>query len=199
MDHYFSSSPRSNHDLSKISEHFGNETFYFFTDAEVFAKGGLDKGTRLLLESIEPLSKERVLDLGCGWGAIGIIISRLYPQADVHLSDINPRALSLSRKNAKANYVKVTVHDSDMFNDIGTSFDIILTNPPIRAGKKVIYEMIGQGYDHLEDGGRFYAVVRTKQGARSYGEELEKHFQSVEIVRRGSGYKVFRAVRHERR
>jgi 16S rRNA (guanine1207-N2)-methyltransferase len=197
MEHYFSNNPRSNHDLLEIDEHFGNETFYFFTDAGVFSKSGIDKGTRLLLESLEPLSKERVLDLGCGWGAIGIIISRFYPQAEVHLSDVNPRAISLSKRNAKKNRVSVDLHLSDSFGNIEMEFDIILTNPPIRAGKKVIYNMISQSYDHLVNGGRFYSVVRTKQGAKSYGEELGKYFSIVDIVKRGGGYKVFKAVKNE--
>jgi len=197
MEHYFSNSPRSSHDLLEIDERFGNESFHFFTDSGVFSKDRLDKGTRLLLESVGPFTKERILDLGCGWGPIGIIISRLYPQTDVHMSDVNMRAMSLSRKNAKKNYVNVTLHRSDIFENIDIIFDVILTNPPIRAGKKVIYEMIAQGQEHLNDTGEFYSVVRTKQGAKSYGEELEKHFRSVEIIRRGSGYKVFRAIKDE--
>jgi len=197
MEHYFSNSPRSRHDLMEIDEQFGNEFFHFFTDAGVFSKDRIDKGSRLLLESVEPLTKERVLDLGCGWGAIGIIIARLYPQADVHLSDINPRAISLAKKNAKKNFVNVHVHRSDIFQRIDAQFDVILTNPPIRAGKKVIYEMIEKSYENLYSGGTFYAVVRTKQGANSYGNELKKYFSSVEIVRRGGGYKVFRAIKDE--
>ncbi|MBN1785896.1 MAG: class I SAM-dependent methyltransferase [Candidatus Methanofastidiosa archaeon] len=199
MEHYYSSHPSTDHDVEEIDEYFGNHNFHFSTDSGVFSKGKMDKGTRLLLESLPPLTNERALDLGCGWGAIGIILSKLYPMADIHLSDINPRAVSLAKKNAKANQVSVTLHKSDMFENIELSFDMIVTNPPIRAGKETTYAMIKEGHGHLNDGGTFFSVVRTKQGAKSYGEELERVFGNAEIVNRGGGYKVFKAIKDESR
>jgi len=197
MDHYFSDKPSSEHSIREIEVFFASHNFRFLTDSGVFSKGSLDKGTRLLLESIPPLCDEKVLDLGCGWGAIGVIISGMYPQSRVYMTDINPRAVALSKKNAKRNNVSVTVQSSDSFTMVDENFDIILTNPPIRAGKKVVYKMVDDSYHHLTDGGRFYAVVRTKQGANSYRDKLDEVFGSSEIVKRGSGYKVFKAIKDE--
>jgi 16S rRNA (guanine1207-N2)-methyltransferase len=195
MEHYFSPKQKTPHDVATIMETIGFHTFTFKTDAGVFSKGQFDKGSLLLVSAIPPQQGKAVLDLGCGWGGVGIVIAKHNPTATVHLSDVNQRALSLARQNAKQNAVEVTIHQSDIMADIGEQFDTIVTNPPIRAGKQVVYEMIRQSHGHLVPEGEFYAVVRTKQGAKSYGEELERVFGNMEIVERKSGYKVFKAVR----
>jgi 16S rRNA G1207 methylase RsmC len=195
MDHYFSPKQTANHDVATIMEHIGLHTFTFRTDAGVFSKGQVDKGTLLLLSAIPPQGSSKVLDLGCGWGAIGIVIAKHNPHADVHLVDVNQRAISLARSNAKKNGVSVTVHLSDGLTESAEMFDTIATNPPIRAGKDVVYRLMRESWEHLHTRGSFYAVIRTKQGAKSYHDELERVFGSAEIVERQSGYKVFRAVR----
>lgn len=195
MDHYFSPKQKTPHNVAPIMETIGMYTFTFKTDAGVFSRGQFDKGSLLLLSAVPPQGEKTMLDLGCGWGGVGIVIAKHNPQADVHLSDINQRALSLAKQNAKLNGVAVTIHQSDIMDAIDISFDTIATNPPIRAGKQVVYEMLRQSHDHLTKGGEFYAVIRTKQGAKSYGEELMRIFGNEEIVARKSGYKVYKAVR----
>ncbi len=195
MDHYFSPNQKTPHDVSTIMETIGMYAFTFKTDAGVFSKGQFDKGSLLLLSAIPPQEKKTVLDLGCGWGGVGIVIAKHNPTAAMHLSDVNQRALSLAKQNAKGNGVDVSIHQSDIMASIEEQFDTIVTNPPIRAGKQVIYEMIRQSHDHLRAEGMFYAVIRTKQGAKSYEDELKKIFGNAEIVERKSGYKVYKAVR----
>lgn len=195
MGHYFSQDDKGAHDVVSIDLSIEGHLMRFDTDAGVFSKGKLDKGTAILIDALPPMDGKRVLDLGCGWGVIGISIAKRHPDADVHLSDINPRAVALAKRNAKKNNVDVTVHKSDIFENIDDTFDVIVTNPPIRAGKGVVYAMISQSHPHLAVGGEFYAVVRSKQGAKSFAAEVERVFGNVEVIARGGGYKVIAAVR----
>ncbi len=195
MEHYFSRRQNVEHDIVEVIITFDMHRFTFKTDSGVFSKGKLDKGTHLLLTAIPKMGSGKILDIGCGWGAIGIILGKSNPDAFVHLSDVNKRALSLAKQNAKQNEVKITLHNSDIFDFIEDTFDLIATNPPIRAGKKVVYSIVEQSFAHLNKNGSFYAVVRTKQGAKSFGKEVESVFGNVEIVARSGGYKVFKAVK----
>ncbi|RZN50427.1 class I SAM-dependent methyltransferase [archaeon] len=195
MGHYFSQDDKGAHDIVSVDLSIDGHALSFDTDAGVFSKGKLDKGTAILIDALPPMEDKSVLDLGCGWGAIGIIIAKRHPGARVHLSDINPRAVAIAKKNARKNDVDVMVHRSDILEAIDETFDVIVTNPPIRAGKDVVYAMVKQSHEHLAAGGAFYAVVRSKQGAKSFSAEVERVFGNVTIIARSAGYKVFEAVR----
>ena len=170
----------------------GNE-LTFVTDAGVFSRDGLDRGTELLLEALPALSG-RVLDLGCGWGAVGVALGRKYPDLELVMTDINARAVDLARRNLAQNGVRAQVLQGDGFDPVEGEFDAIVTNPPIRAGKAVIYSLFERARAYLKPGGALYLVIRKQQGAPSALKFLREHYGEAEIIDRGSGFHVIRAM-----
>ena len=196
MNHYFTDNRHLAQNRKEITFRFSCFTCRFITDNGVFCKDHVDAGSQLLLETIErhgPLG-ERVLDLGCGYGAIGIVLKKLYPNSAMTMAEINPRSLELAQENAQRNEVEVRCVHSDVYSGVeGNTFTDIVTNPPIRAGKKVIYQMFEQAYDHLREGGRLWVVIRKQQGAASAREKIAQVFGSCEIISREKGYLVLLA------
>lgn len=192
-DHYFSKVPESMHRPMEFSASFLGQKLVFETDAGVFSRDGVDKGTELMLNALPPISGS-VLDLGCGWGAVGISLAKAYPLAKVTMVDINSRAAELSMKNALRNGVSVHVHTSDGFEAVVDQlFSYIITNPPIRAGKQVIYGLFAQSASHLLPGGSLFLVIRKQQGAPSAIAFLETVFHCVRVVEKGGGFWVIQA------
>ena len=165
-DHYYTENPASAHDERRIVLSILGQELTFTTDAGVFSRDGLDRGTELLLEALPELTG-RVLDLGCGWGAVGVALGKKYPALGIVMTDINSRAVELARRNLAANGVKAEVVQGDGFQSVAGDFDAIVTNPPIRAGKAVIYGLFAQARDRLRPGGALYLVIRKQQGAPS--------------------------------
>ncbi|MBQ8508096.1 MAG: class I SAM-dependent methyltransferase, partial [Clostridia bacterium] len=162
------------------------------TDAGVFSRDGLDMGTRILLEALPPLSG-RILDLGCGWGPVGTALGSLYPEAEILLTDVNERAAELARRNLAANGVKnAAVVSGDGYEAVDGQFDSIVLNPPIRAGKNVIYGMFEGALSYLKDGGALYIVIRKQQGAESAERFLQGIYANVERIAREKGYWVLK-------
>ena len=162
--------------------------FVFYTDNGVFSKDGLDFGSRLLLESI-PLEAVggKVLDMGCGYGVFGIIINKLI-SCHVDMVDINKRAIHLSLINIKENRcTDINVFESNCYNNIDSKYSCIITNPPIRAGKKIVYDIVMNAKNYLEKDGCLFLVVRKEQGAKSLISDLEKEY-SVTILNRKKGF-----------
>ena len=191
-DHYYTEIPSSAHDERRVAlRALGNE-LTFITDAGVFSRDGLDRGTEVLLEALPALSG-RVLDLGCGWGAVGVALGKRWPGLEIVMTDINSRAVGLARRNLTENGVKATVVQGDGFAAVEGKFDAIVTNPPIRAGKAVIYGLFAQARDHLKPGGALYVVIRKQQGAPSALKYLKEIYARAETVGRGSGFHVLRA------
>lgn len=192
--HYFTDNRNLKENRKEHSFRFLGNLFTFVTDNGVFSKTGVDYGTMVLLETCtkEPLSG-KILDLGCGYGPVGTVIQKLYPQADVTSVDVNPRAVELTEINAEKNQVKIHAYVSDGFEKIADIFNTIITNPPIRAGKKVIYKMFEDSYDHLVDHGKMYVVIRRQQGAESAVKKIESIFHNCEILTRDKGYWVLKA------
>jgi 16S rRNA (guanine1207-N2)-methyltransferase len=192
-DHYYTAQPTSVHREIVIEVELRGVHLKLQSDAGVFSKNRIDTGTRLLVESLRlnPGCRQ-VLDLGCGYGPIGLTIAKLLPQARVYMSDINERAIELTRLNASANQIGNTVIKSgEGFTPFaGERFDLIVTNPPIRAGKQVIYAMIDTAYAALMEDGWFVAVIATKQGAKSYERKLETLFGNVAEWEKGGGYRI---------
>jgi 16S rRNA (guanine1207-N2)-methyltransferase len=191
-DHYYTENPGSAHAERRIALRALGNALTFITDAGVFSRDGLDRGTELLLDALPPL-KGRVLDLGCGWGAVGVALGKRYPELDIVMTDINSRAVGLARRNLAENGVSATVLQGDGFAAVEGRFDAIVTNPPIRAGKAVVYALFAQAREHLNPGGALYAVVRKQQGAPSALKYLREIYSRAEIVDRGSGFHVMRA------
>ena len=191
-DHYYTEMPTSAHDERRIALRALGNDLTFITDAGVFSRDGLDRGTEVLLDALPALSG-RVLDLGCGWGAVGVALGRRWPALDIVMTDINSRAVELARRNLTENGVKATVVQGDGFAAVEGRFDAIVTNPPIRAGKAVIYDLFAQARDHLKPDGALYVVIRKQQGAPSALKYLKEIYVRAETVGRGSGFHVLRA------
>ncbi len=165
------------------------------TDAGVFARRGLDRGTELLLEALELGPCETILDLGCGYGVLGIAAAKLSEGGHVVLTDVNERAAGLARANLRENGVtNAEVRVGDLYAPVpDLAFDHILSNPPIRAGRAVVDRIVTEAPVHLLEGGRLWLVARTKQGADAIRGRMAAAFGNAEVVRRGSGYKVLRS------
>ncbi len=163
----------------------------FNSDNGVFCKDRLDFGTRLLLESI-PWNEvgDSILDVGCGYGPIGIIASKM-TDASVTMCDVNKRALHLAEMNCKDNNVSATVVESNCYENIQLRFDCIITNPPIRAGKKIVYEIVFGAKEHLNDNGLLFLVIHKDQGAKSLLKDLEKEYE-VEVLEKNKGFFVIK-------
>ena len=198
-EQYFHAAPQSAHNLKSLRLQFQGSDFQFETDAGVFSKDGLDEGTSLLLETSLPYLEGRVLDLGCGWGAAGIITARLKPGCRVVMTDINSRAVELAGKNITLNRVQAEVSCGDGFQAVQGDFNWILLNPPIRAGKQTIYEMFRESAGRLHPGGCLAIVIRKQQGALSAKKYLDSLFQQAELAHRKKGYHIYfcRRGKHE--
>ena len=194
-DHYYTPEPTSAHDLRTVRVSFNGTSAVFQTDAGVFSRDDLDVGTRALLKALPPLSG-RILDLGCGWGPVGTFLGLQNADLQIVMSDVNARAVELSRQNTRANGVSAEVIQSDAFENIEGLFNAVITNPPIRAGKSVIYGMFLTAREHLVPGGTLYIVIRKQQGAPSALKMLKENYALAEVIDRDAGFWVIRAV-HE--
>ena len=163
--------------------------FLFLTDNGVFSKDGLDFGSRLLLETI-PLEEVggKILDMGCGYGVFGIVLNKV-TGASVDMVDVNRRALHLSERNIGLNHcINVRAFESDTYSNIKDKYTSIVTNPPIRAGKKVVYDIVMNAKDHLEENGKLFLVIRKEQGAKSLLVDLEKTYNKVNVLEKSKGF-----------
>ncbi|PKK94506.1 MAG: hypothetical protein CVV60_06070 [Tenericutes bacterium HGW-Tenericutes-5] len=196
MSHYFTKENdtlKSNEKLILVK--INDKSFSFLTDHGVFSKQGLDFGSRLLIESILEYEGKKVLDVGCGYGPLGIIFKSFNPSSDVSMIDVNDRAIKLSQKNATKNKADVNVFYSDGFSEIKEEYDLIFTNPPIRAGKDVIYAFFHGAENHLKAEGMFFFVMNKKHGAPSAIKKCEEIFSSVEVINKKSGYYIIKCIK----
>lgn len=191
MSHYFEydKDVKSNRKIIKVK--FNNNLYSFFTDNGVFSKSGLDFGTRTLLENIDILKLSgEVLDIGCGYGPIGIILSQ-NPNIVVTMSDINERALDLAKENIRLNGCKnISVITSDVYSDINKKYDYIITNPPIRVGNEILHKFLFLAKDYLKKDGKFYFVVNKNQGAKSLIKKMQEIY-NVEVIGKNKGFFIF--------
>lgn len=197
-DHYYSERPESRSNRYSFTEDLCGKKFSFSSDAGVFSKGGIDFGSRLLIEELNvPETAGDVLDVGCGYGPIGLVIASFHKLRQVYMIDVNERALALAKENAAQNDVhNVTIMQSDQLqNVIDKQFAMVVTNPPIRAGKNVVHGIFEQSADVLVEGGELWVVIQKKQGAPSAEKKLRTLFPSVEIVTRKKGYFILRCVK----
>lgn len=179
--------------MVKTSAVILGKKFTFFTDNGVFSKDGLDFGSRLLLETI-PLDEVggKVLDMGCGYGVFGITLNKVL-SCCVDMVDVNLRALHLSEINAKENKCSnVRIFESFTYSNIDSKYTSIVTNPPIRAGKKVVYDIVMNAKDHLEVDGKLFVVIRKEQGAKSLIKDLQENGYKVDILEKKSGFFILK-------
>ena len=170
-----------------------NRKFIFYTDNGVFSKDGLDFGSRLLLETI-PLEEVggKVLDMGCGYGVFGITLNKIL-SCSVDMVDVNLRVLHLSEINAKENQCSnVRIFESFTYSNIDSKYTSIVTNPPIRAGKKVVYDIVMNAKDHLEVDGKLFVVIRKEQGAKSLIKDLQENGYNVDVLEKKGGFFILK-------
>ena len=189
---YYSAEPTSAHAEREIEIEALGVRSRCLTDAGVFSRDGLDTGTRAMLEALPELHG-RVLDLGCGWGPVGVTLARKYPECEIVMTDVNHRAVELSRRNLARNGAKAEVVQGDGFENVTGTFDFILTNPPIRAGKAVIYRLFAEAKEHLADDGALILVIRKQQGAASAQKYLQTLFPTVTLLDRTAGFHILQA------
>ncbi|MDQ1910886.1 class I SAM-dependent methyltransferase [Paenibacillus sp. GD4] len=196
-EHYYSSKPSTAHDIHTIEETLRGKRFTFQTDAGVFSKKGIDFGSKLLIDTVTLEPNAKVLDVGCGYGPIGISLATLVPQGHVTMVDINERAIALAKDNAARNRVThVRVLQSDTLNEVmDETFDAVVTNPPIRAGKEIVHRIFEQASKVLVEGGSLWVVIQKKQGAPSAFAKMETLFSSVEEVDKDKGYRILKATK----
>ena len=193
MSYYFdkNTNVESKEIITKVV--ISGKSYTFKTDNNVFSKKGLDFGTRTLLESldIDDISGD-VLDFGCGYGPIGIYI-KSNTSANVDMLDINERALKLARENAILNKVEVNVFESDLYSNVSKRYDYIVSNPPIRVGKEILYKILFGAKEYLKENGQLWIVVNKNQGAKTLAKELEKQYK-VKIVCKNKGFFIICAT-----
>ncbi|WP_019123549.1 class I SAM-dependent methyltransferase [Brevibacillus massiliensis] len=196
-DHYYSNQPRTPHDEREFSFDLNGRAFRFVTDAGVFSRDRVDFGSLLLIETMEFPADASVLDVGCGYGPIGLSAAVRASRGWVTMIDVNERAVMLARRNAERNGIEnVEVLISDLYSEVrGRTFDVILTNPPIRAGKDVVHRIFTEGHELLAEGGQMWVVIQKKQGAPSAWKKLQEVYSSVEEVEKKKGYSIFRAYK----
>lgn len=189
MSHYFIEDKTLKHDIKKIKYTYGDIGFEFTTDSGLFSKDHVDPATDILLNSISGPSGS-LLDMGCGYGCIGIVLGKAY-SLQVTQADINQLAVDFTKRNCIANDVNSFVIKSNCFESISGSFDTIVINPPIHAGKVITYKMYEDSLLHLNNGGKLYIVTLKKHGAESTRVKLNDTFGNCETLYKKKGYYVF--------
>lgn len=188
MGHYFENDTNLKSEIKKTEIYIRNKKYTFFTDNGVFAKKGLDFGTHLLLDTVlKERLKGDILDLGCGYGPIGISVKKEFKEVSVDMTDVNHRSMKLARMNAKENDAEVSIFESDGYEYILKKYDYIISNPPIRVGKEKLYELLFDSLEHLKENGELWIVIHKDQGAKSTSKMLGEKYQ-VEIKNKDKGF-----------
>lgn len=198
MEHYYTNNPTTESREKIINSTIANENLKFYTDNGVFSKESVDFGTKTMLESFTTDKENaKVADIGCGYGVISIFLAKKYPTYKFTMVDVNNRVLELSKKNIELNNIEneVEVLESNSFDNVEGNFDIVLTNPPIRAGKKIVHKIMTDSYEHLNAQGELWVVIQKKQGMASCKKLLEDTFSMVEVVSKNKGYYILKAVK----
>ncbi|ETE41719.1 16S rRNA methyltransferase [Streptococcus thermophilus TH1435] len=189
---YYAETPDAAHDIHDLNVSLLGQSFHFYTDAGVFSKKMVDYGSQVLLNALDLERGKNLLDVGCGYGPLGISLAKVQGVQSTMI-DINSRAIDLAKKNAERNGVVAHIFQSNIYENVSEKFDYIISNPPIRAGKKVVHEIIEGAFDHLNQGGSLTIVIQKKQGAPSAKVKMENVFGNAEIIRKDKGYYILRS------
>lgn len=194
--HYFSRQPTASSRRRLIQTVIRGRRWSFRTDRGVFSPLAVDAGSRLLAETMTIRPSDVVLDLGCGYGVLGLVAAALAPQGGIVMVDVNERAVELAKENAGlAGAGNVEVVTGDGVEPVrGRRFDVVVTNPPIRIGKAALHRLLRDACEVLRPGGRLYFVARTSQGARTLARDAAEIFDEVREIERGGGYRVYEAT-----
>ena len=189
-EHYYTEKPLSKEEIVKIKIHLKNDSFNLFSAKGLFSKDELDSATKLLIEKAE-ITGKNILDLGCGYGVVGIALLRDNPELNVTFSDVNERAIKITRKNLDLHKLKGIVVKSNLFENIVESFDSILSNPPYAAGREICFKLIEDSHKHLNKGGTLQIVARHNKGGKVLKEKILEVFGNVEDVAKQSGFRIY--------
>ncbi len=195
-DHYYTERPASDIKERVFQQTIRNTQLTLVSVSGVFSfENKVDRASELLIENFEPSGKT-VLDLGCGYGAVGLFIKALFKNQTVCLSDINERAVEYSLLNASKNRLVIKAVKSDLFTALdGIIFDDIVTNPPMAAGKKLLTRLIDEAYDHLNSNGALWLVSYHNKGGSTLKSIMKTRFGNAEDMEKSGGIRVYRALR----
>lgn len=199
---YFEDNQDLDHDYKIINFNWQGQTLHLKTDAGVFSRDSVDFGSRTLLATFLNNTTgdfDQLLDLGCGYGAMGLALATAYPKAQIDMVDVSQRALTLAESNAQANQItNAAIFFSDVYSEIDkTDYDHVLSNPPIRAGKEVVHGIISGAKDHLKLGGRLTIVIQKKQGAPSAKKKMAELYGNVTELDRKKGYWILQSYKQD--
>lgn len=189
---YYEENPDSAHDIHELKVTLLGQSFTFLTDSGVFSKKMVDYGSQVLLNTLDFEKGKTLLDLGCGYGPLGISLAKVQG-VNPTMVDVNNRAIDLAKQNAQKNGVEADIFQSDIYEKVNGTFDYIISNPPIRAGKQVVHTIISESINYLKVGGNLTIVIQKKQGAPSAKAKMEEVFGNVEILKRDKGYYILRS------
>ena len=189
---YYAENPDSAHDIHELKVTLLGQSFTFLTDSGVFSKKMVDYGSQILLNTLNFEKGKTLLDLGCGYGPLGISLAKVQDVKPT-MVDINNRAIDLAKQNAQKNGVEADIFQSNIYEKVNGTFDYIISNPPIRAGKQVVHTIISESINYLKVGGNLTIVIQKKQGAPSAKAKMEEVFGNVEILKRVKGYYILRS------
>lgn len=191
---YYDEHPDAAHDLHILKTVLLSQHLTFTTDAGVFSKKAIDFGSQVLLEAVNFETNSTLLDVGCGYGPIGITLAKSQGVVPTMI-DINLRALALAEQNAKQNAVSATIFQSNLYDKVSGCFDNIVSNPPIRAGKTVVHGVISGAFEHLKEKGTLTIVVQKKQGAPSAKNKMFEIFGNCEVIKKNKGYFILQSIK----
>ena len=189
---YYAENPDSAHDIHELKVSLLGQSFTFLTDSGVFSKKMVDYGSQVLLNTLDFEKGKTLLDLGCGYGPLGISLAKVQGVKPT-MVDINNRAIDLAKQNAQKNGVEADIFQSNIYEKVNGTFDYIISNPPIRAGKQVVHTIISESINYLKVDGNLTIVIQKKQGAPSAKAKMEEVFGNVEILKRDKGYYILRS------
>lgn len=190
MSQYFTNDENLKSEYRNIIYKYKDYTFNFTSDLGVFSKDRVDYASKLLVENYFKVGRKNVnvLDVGCGYGFIGITVSKIM-NSKVDMIDVNKRAVHLSNLNIKNMNVNAISFISDIYSNIDKKYDVIISNPPIRAGKKVYMNIINNAANYLNDDGEFYFVMNKDHGAKNVIEKI-KDVYDINVLDKDKGFFV---------
>lgn len=196
--HYFLNVEHNNEDFFTFEDYFNNEKLTFNSCTDIFSKDCIDYGTSVLLKTV--LSSVNlsgsVLDVGCGYGAIGIILKKYFPNLMVTMIDVNKTAVELAKQNSKLNNVETMVFESNLYDNVDKKYNHIVTNPPIKAGKETLFKVVSGAKEVLEQNGTITLVIKKKHGMESLKKHMQSVFGNVTILKRDAGYYILQSQKN---